>query len=89
MNRDILGLSEVVWALAEQCWDRDPSNRPHIADILLCFETASRDWVSPTLEAIANLNLDFPIDPLPPTPESDNVMSKFNRENWEPVSKGI
>ena len=62
MNRDILGLSEDVWVLIEQCWDADPRRRPQIATILVQFEAASRDWVSPTLEEIANLSLDLPTD---------------------------
>ena len=41
----------------EKCWDLDPSVRPHIADILVIFEAASRGWVSPTAEAIADLGL--------------------------------
>ena len=59
MNFDVLGLSEELWALAQQCWDRDPSNRPGITDVLVHFETASRDWVPPTLEAaFADLDVD-------------------------------
>jgi len=57
-DRDILGLSEDVQALMERCWDRVPSSRPHAADTLALFETASRGWVSPTPGAIANLSLD-------------------------------
>ena len=54
---DILGMSEDVWALTEKCWHKDPSIRPHVADILAFFDKTSRGWVSPTSEAIANLGL--------------------------------
>ena len=57
MNRDILGLSEDVQMLMEGCWDQAPGIRPQVADALAHFETASRGWVSPTPEAIANLSL--------------------------------
>ena len=60
MNRGILGLSEDVWILMEKCWDRVPSIRPHVADILVLFENASRNWVSPTSEVITSLNLGRP-----------------------------
>jgi len=42
----------------EKCWDLVPSTRPHVADLLDLFESAARGWVSPTLEAIASLDLD-------------------------------
>lgn len=56
MNRDILGLSEGVWASMEKCWDQAPSIRPRATDILVLLETASRDWVPPSSEAIASLS---------------------------------
>ena len=59
MNFDVLGLSEGLWALVQQCWDRNPSNRPGIADILVHLDTASRDWVPPMLEvAVADMDVD-------------------------------
>ena len=57
-NREILGLSDEVWLLTTDCWDRDPTVRPGITDILPFFEAASNHWVPPTSEAIANLGLD-------------------------------
>ena len=45
-----------------KCWDRTPSTRPHAVDVLVHLETASRDWVSPASEAIANLSLGCPIN---------------------------
>ena len=59
-NREILGLSEEVWALTVKCWDGDPSVRPHTTDILSLFETVSRRWVSSTSEAITKLGLNLP-----------------------------
>ena len=56
-NREILGLSDEVWLLMGNCWDGDPTVRPHITDILSSFEVASCRWVPPTSEAIANLGL--------------------------------
>lgn len=76
-NWEILGLSEDVWMLIEQCWDRDPSIRPHIADILVFFENASCDWVSPTPEAIASLNLDRLTSRGPSMTESADTMFPF------------
>lgn len=55
--------------LAEKCWDRDPSARPYIAEILVLFETASRGWVSPTSELIMNLSLDCLTSQNSPTAE--------------------
>lgn len=55
MNRDILGLSEGVWVLMEKCWDQALTTRPRAAEILVLLETASRDWVPPSSEAIASL----------------------------------
>ena len=57
-NREILGLSDEVWLLMENCWDRDPTVRPDITGILNFFEAVSSRWVPPTLEAIVNLGLD-------------------------------
>ena len=57
-NREILGLSDEVWLLMGNCWNGDPTARPHIAKILSSFEAASCRWVSPTSEAIVNLGLD-------------------------------
>jgi len=57
-NREILGLSEDVWILAEKCWDRNPNFRPHIADILSSFEAASCHWAG---KAISNLSPGRPI----------------------------
>ena len=57
-NREILGLSEDVWILAEKCWDENPNFRPHVADILFFFEAASCHWAS---KAISNLCLGLPI----------------------------
>jgi len=60
MNREILGLSEDICLLMEKCWDLVPSARPHVADLLNRFESASRGWVPPTPEEIANLGLERP-----------------------------
>ena len=62
--------------LAEKCWDRDPSARPHIADILVFFETASRGWISPTSELITNLSLDCLTSQNSPTAELADTMSE-------------
>ena len=56
-SREILGLSDEMWLLITDCWDGDPTARPHIAGILSSFEAASCRWVSPTSEAIVNLGL--------------------------------
>ena len=56
-NRRLLGLSDEMWLLTTNCWDGDPTARPHITDILSSFEAASCRWVSPTSEAIVNLGL--------------------------------
>ena len=60
----------------EKCWDLDPSIRPRVADILVLFETASRGWVSPTSEAIADLSLGLLIGQNPPKTESADTMSQ-------------
>ena len=75
-NREILGLSEDVWILAERCWDGNPCVRPQIADILPLFEEASRDWVPLTSETIVNLGLDRPTTQRPPTREQTLTMSE-------------
>jgi len=73
-NRDILGLSEDVQMLMEACWDQDPSIRPQVADTLARLEAASRGWVSPTPEAIANLSLGRPSSQnLPATGPVDTI----------------
>ena len=73
-NRDILGLSEDVWALMEKCWDRVPSVRPHAADVLFLLGTASRGWVPPSSETIASLGLGRPTSGNDSVPESANTM---------------
>lgn len=75
-NHDILGLSADVWVLMEGCWDLNPSVRPHIADILKLFETASCGWVSPTSEAIAGLGLGRPTGQNSPMTESADTISE-------------
>jgi len=60
--------------LMEECWDQDPSVRPHVADALAHFEAASRDWVSPTPEAIANLG-HGPTSRTPPMTELTDTIS--------------
>ena len=74
-NGDVLGLSEDIWTPTENCWDRVPSIRPHIADILVLFEIVFRGWVSPTSEAITMLTLDRPTSQSTPTIESADTMS--------------
>lgn len=74
MNRGVLGLSEDIWVLMEKCWDWAPSTRPHAVDVLVLLETASRDWVSPASEAIANLSLGCPINQHSSTTESADTM---------------
>ena len=73
-NRDILGLSEDIQRLMEECWDQDPGARPHASDALALFETASRGWVSPTSEAIANLALGHPTSQNPSMTELADPM---------------
>ena len=75
-NREILGLSEDVWMMAEKCWDSDPSVRPLIANILSFFETTSHRWVPPTSEAIANLDLSCPTIQKPSAREQTTTMSE-------------
>ena len=75
-NREILGLSEDVWMLAERCWDGNPSVRPRITDILSFFESASRHWVSSTSEAIRDLGLNRPTIQKPPTREQSLTVSE-------------
>ena len=75
-NREILGLSEDVWMMAEKCWDSDLSVRPLITDILSFFETTSHRWVPPTSEAIASLDLSCPIIQKPPAREPTPTMSE-------------
>ena len=62
--------------LGERCWDRDPSVRPHIADILSFFEVASRHWVPSTSGAVADLGLDRPNTRGPPAGERTLTMSE-------------
>ena len=60
--------------LMEGCWDQAPGIRPQVADALAHFETASRGWVSPTPEAIANLILcRSPNQNLPMTGPTDTI----------------
>jgi len=73
-NRAILGLSEDVQM--EECWDHVPSVRPHIADVLTLFEMASRSWVSPTPEAVANLDLNRQTIQNSPMTEPVGLMSE-------------
>lgn len=67
--------------MTEQCWDRDPGPRPHVADLLDLFETASRSWAPPTPEAIANLGLDRPASQNPPMMKSPDTTSTFQRSH--------
>ena len=53
----------------EECWAQAPSVRPHAADILALFETASHGWASPTSEAIANLSFGHRTNPNSPVIE--------------------
>jgi len=62
--------------LAEKCWDRDPSVRPHAVDVLFLFEAASSRWVPSTSETIKNLGLDRPATQRPPVTESTFTMSE-------------
>lgn len=62
--------------LVEQCWDGNPTVRPHITDILSFFEAASRRWVSLTSGTVANLRLDRPIIHRPPTGDSTSITSE-------------
>jgi len=78
-SREILGLSDDVWALAEKCWDRDLSVRPHVADVLFLFEAASSRWAPSTPEAIASLGLDRPTAKKSPMTESTSTMSEAVR----------
>jgi len=75
-NREILGLSDDVWTLAEKCWDRDPSIRPHVADILSLFEATSSRWAPLTPEEIARLGLNRPTTKRSSTTESTFTMSE-------------
>ena len=59
-----------------KCWDRVPSTRPHAADILVFLETAARDWVPPSSEAIVNLCLGRQTCQNFPTTESVDTMSE-------------
>ena len=56
-DREILGLSDDLWALVEKCWAEDPTVRPKIANILPFLEAASSHWALSTSNASANLNL--------------------------------
>ena len=62
--------------LTERCWDLVPGIRPRISDALDLFETASPGWISPTSEAIANLNLGCTTDQHPSTKEPTDTMSE-------------
>ena len=62
--------------LIQQCWNKDPSIRPRIADILVHFESTYRGWVSPTLEEIANLNLGRTTERLPSITNSIDTLSQ-------------
>jgi len=73
-NREFFGLSEDVQMLMERCWNQVPSGRPRAADALAIFETVSRGWVSPTPEAIANLNFGRQINQEPPITEPVDIM---------------
>jgi len=80
-NREILGLSDDVWTLAEKCWDRDPSVRPYVTDILSLFEAASFRWAPSTPEAIASLGLGRPTTKKSPMIESTSTMSEAEQRD--------
>ena len=69
----------------EKCWDLNPSVRPHIADVLVFFKSASRRWVSPTPEAIADLSLSHLTNQNPPKTESADTMSDTGPRQLEVV----
>ena len=76
VDRELLGLSRDVWMLIQQCWNKDPSTRPQIADILVHFERTYRGWVPPAPDEIANLNLGRTAEHLPSTMESIDTLSE-------------
>ena len=78
-NREILGLSDDIWLLMRNCWDGDPTARPHVAKVLSSFEAASCCWISPTSEAIANLGLDRSIAARRPPTGGSTIMGLVDR----------
>ena len=40
-NFDALGISPVVWEIAERCWHPEPNQRPEVKDILQDLEKIS------------------------------------------------
>ena len=74
----------------ERCWDKTPSVRPRIVEILAFFETASRGWTCPTSEAITNLGLDQVTSPNSSTMESTFTTSgtTFGTVGGNPASPG-
>ena len=62
--------------LVEKCWSWVSSARPRVADTLVLLETASRDWVSPAPEAIANLSTGWPTNQNSSAAESADTMSE-------------
>jgi hypothetical protein len=39
-------VGDEIWNMLEQCWKRNPGDRPRVEDVLDCLE-ASRSWTSP------------------------------------------
>ena len=39
-----LGLTDELWAMAEQCWQEKRDQRPEVGEILHCLESAAQVW---------------------------------------------
>ena len=71
--------------LMEKCWDLNPRTRPQVADVLVFFESASRRWVSPSSEAVADLSLSRLTNQNPHETEFADTMSDTGPRRLEVV----
>lgn len=48
----VIGLSDPVWRLAEDCWAQKRKERPSISEVLTRLKRALASWMQPDQEAI-------------------------------------
>lgn len=47
INAEVLGLSDVIWQIVENCWSPQRDERPTADVVLQCLNKATRYWVPP------------------------------------------
>jgi hypothetical protein len=78
------GFMDVVWRLAEECWDHDRNKRPSIDEVLNRLSTATRSLSPPNFGWMtANHEQVFDVDFLDAS-STDDEIPVLNEEEREP-----